>query len=910
MTETPNNLISYGVSTALLLAGWARSQVWCRTLRYPWTLLAFLGRSVLGFLTLLAGAGLAQHALVFSTNWPLWSILLPGAVLIETVIALARLERNIIPHRAGKTLTILRVTTFLTVILTLCQPVVVLNVVHQLHRRIVILLDISASMQVADNNLTLDETVRLAETLRIPAAHRASPTNNEAFLLSLSDSDRQAVNRVASLTRVETALRLLTTRPDPAGTDKSSSSRSRLERLHHDYGVQFYTFAALPTEINTETLISSTSTVAALPTSTLPLQKTDIAGALANIAISLRPEETAGVLLISDGRHNSGGPIDTVARRFQTQQVPVFPLVLGGNTRPPTDAAIVSVNAPESACTKERVSFSVKLKIDGLASSNVTVILFDGIRPVASNTVTPPDGASFRTQVLLSDAPATNGMHAYRVQVQHLQSDVDTNNNVVAVPVRVGGDPINVLLIENYPRWEFRYLKNLFTQRDKNVRLQYLLLNPDRIARAHAPPPRPASVTAKPSEAEATRLPSTEADWMKFDVIILGDVPPAALGQANMEILRTYVRTRGGSLIIIAGSRHMPQSYDHTPLADILPVTFKPAIRPLLNSPDPEFRLALTPAGRNALFMKLDDNPAENLNAWSRIPALHWRNSSLTAKHGATVLAHAVAPDRKPEGMPAHIPDADSLLHQQQRERENALIVTHQDGFGSVLMFAFDQTWRLRYRYGDCYHHKLWGQILSWATTDGITTGSGTVRICTDRARYPSDAPVRILARLATPAFSPITNATPHATLWMDGRKLSRHRLTYREGSQGIYVAEIATPPAGQYRVELDASGISGLATTPPGATIAAEFAVAAGNDTETIDLTADRGELTRLAEQTGGSVLEPTDLDSIEKRLGPARITTTERRQLDLWNSWPWFLLIVTLMSAEWLLRKKVRLP
>ena len=1041
MIEFPNSLAVYSLFTCLLLAGWIRSHVWSRGLSGQWKWLGFTGRSVIGFLTLFAAAGVAQHAIVFSTSWRLWLILLPGAFLIEGIMALARLERNIVSPRAGRTLTVLRVSSILAVLLILCQPVFVFNAVRHIQRHVVVLLDVSASMQVPDNNLTSAEKLRLSESLQLPAARRtcqldliasrlgeisqtllartdwlnalseatpelrsrqlkqqgpaqrkalkqirasledasqsletaaaapflqktataqigdlkrfrsqltaeatqplelaikqiedwdtappspaASVTLRDAlrktalflaeaegrlrpigdevdrsFYQSLSETDRKAVDQVATLRRSELAQRLLASHAAPG----------LLERLDADYGVQVYSFGTFPTEVKPRTLFKTSDAGPLVTPSPRQLPSTDLAGALSKISETLTPEHTAGVILLSDGRHNTASSVESIARTFGTQRIPLFPVVMGGNHTPPTDAAIANITAPESVSTNERVSFTVDLKLDGLSGSNVMVTLFDGAIPVASNTVTPTDGA-FRQQLLLSDLPKTNGLHAYCVKAASFASEVDASNNVFSIPVRVESDSMNVLLIEGTPRWEFRFLKNLFMQRDKNVRLQYLLLHPDQIDGITGRPPRPASVTADPAECEATLLPANEAEWMKFDVIILGDVSPDELGQPNLRHLQRYVLNRGGSLIVIAGSRYMPQAYTGTPLAEILPVTFKPAIRPLLAAPEPEFRLNLTAEGRQAMVLNLDDSPAANLKAWDSLPGLHWRNGSLTARSSATVLAYATPFPPERDDQPASIPDVEAFRKQRQREQANPLVVSHQAGVGSVLMFGFDQTWRLRYKRGDQYHHKLWGQILRWATSDRIATGSSTLRIGTSRSRYPAGSPVRITARLATPDFMPINTANPGAILWTGDKSVSRFKLSYREGSPGIYATELGALPEGLYRIELDTAGISQLSSVSH-APISAEFSVTAAADSETIELSADRGLLASLAGLTAGAVLEPAALDSITKRLGPATLTTRERRQVDLWNSWPWFLLILTLLTAEWMLRKKVRLP
>ena len=815
----------------------------------------------------------------------LWKILVLCVIL--TWLAEMALTRWITLHRRLRSsndaihamrntriaLSTLRAAVVLAAIIMLFQPVLVFNSSRNIQRHVVALLDVSASMQIPDNNLTP------AEARRLPAPLQS---------------------RAATLRRSELALHLLQGQKNGPGL---------LERLDNKYGVNFYTFGAFPIECRIGDMAESNSLAKIRAPPDRQIQSTDIAAALEKATTDLLPEQTAGIILLTDGRHNTAMPVEPLASKLGDQHIPIFPVVFGESRCPPTDAIVVSVDAPESVSTNDRIAFTVDLALNGLSGSNVTTTLFDGPTAVASNTVTP-DSQTFRQQLQLSTVPQTGGLHYYRVEVAPFTSEVDTNNNACNIPVQVNGDPIKVLLIDGYPRWEFRYLKNLFMERDQNVRLQYLLFHPDQITGIPHRLPRAASAAPGQTEVEATLPPANEGEWMKFDVIILGDVDPQELGYANMDILRRYVTDRGGSLVILAGPRHMPHAYAHTPLSGILPVTVHPSLRPLMTAPEPEFRLALTTEGRNAAFMKLDDAPQTNLEIWNNMPSLHWRNGSMAAKEGATVLAYAVAPlNPSATNRDDSVPSAESLLQQQQQERDNALLVAHYAGLGSVLMCGFDQSWRFRFRKGDLYHYKYWGQVLRWATADRIASGSAPLRIGTTRPRYPTGNPVVILARLATPELMPVINATPYATVWNGDKKVLRRQLAYRPESPGIYTAEADSLPEGQYRVELDCSGITTLGSVPA-QPISADFSVIATRDAERIEYTADRGLLSRLASLTSGKVLEPSELDTVFNRLGPASVSCTERHQVDIWDSWPWFIMILALLTAEWILRKKARLP
>jgi len=113
----------------------------------------------------------------------------------------------------------------------------------------------------------------------------------------------------------------------------------------------------------------------------------------------------------------------------------------------------------------------------------------------------------------------------------------------------VTDDRTNVLVVDSFPRWEFRYLRNLFYGRDKSVHLQYVLLNPDRITGQGDRPAVAASASRPFGQAEATRLPASAAEWRKFDAIIIGDIPPAAIDDGTWRDIRQAVSERGSLLI-------------------------------------------------------------------------------------------------------------------------------------------------------------------------------------------------------------------------------------------------------------------------------------------------------------------------------------------------------------------------
>ena len=743
-----------------------------------------------------------------------------------------------------------------------------------------------------------------------PKLMAAGDAVDEACYRGLTLDQRRAVDDAADVTRAELARELLVHTP---GTNSASLLRpaSLLDRLQKNYGVRVYAFGAQPSEISPGRLAEGPATNAETGAASAIGRSTDLAAAMEKALSDVPAEQLAAVVVMTDGRHNAANAVEPVARKLGFQQSPVYPIVMGGGRQPPTDAAIAGVDAPDTVFTNDKVLINVDLKLDGLAGTNVAVRLLDGDTVVATNAVAV-GVPTLRKRIQLGDVPKTNGLHVYRISLQTFPSEVNTNNNDFSVPVYVTADQTKLLLIDDVPRWEFRYLKNLFVSRDTSVKLQYLLFHPDQIDKMPPKAAHAASVTGAVEEAEATALPENEAEWMKFDIVVLGDVAPRDLGADGMKILHKFVADRGGTLVAIAGPQHMPHAYGNTPIAEMLPVLFTPADRALLSGPEPQYRIAVTREGREHVLMKLSENPAENMELWNGLPDIYWRHVVLDTKEGASVLAYAMPPET-PGVLGAEPPgnagDETAAARRRQYERENALIAVQHLALGKVLFLGFDHTWRLRYRRGDLLHHRFWGQVIRWATDNKLPGGSGPVRIGTDRPRYTPDAPIRVRARLVHPDFTPVTDAKVAVTVSTGERRVLRKTMQFQPDSPGLYFADIGSLPEGRYRAALDPDALGSLIAAPSEAP-SVEFAVTGEVPAETVELAADRGLLTRLAGLTGGKVFDPPDIAAMPDLFGPPIVVLKERRQIDLWNCWPFLLLIILLATAEWALRKKVRLP
>ncbi len=792
------------------------------------------------------------------------------------------------------------------------------------------------------------ELDRLGQALRRAAeglaqaeaiARRAGSELDGMMYRMLGQADRAAVDAVAALSRQQLATAALIHKPTPTDPD-AGGGQSLLDALGGRYDVKVYTFAGAPAEADARSWadpFAAGAPAAATGPSTAPAKatpesmRTDLAAGLRKVLSDAG--DLAGVVMLSDGQDNGPDSPEPLARQLGARGAG-FWAVLAGCETPPADAGIIAVESPDTVTLGDRMYANVELKLDGLGGRRVHVSLHDGERVVDTREIRVRGEAS-RRRVQLADEPREAGMHGYRVQVRPdpaggAVAEAFADNNAFALAVSVTKEKAKVLLIESRPRWEFRYLKNLFTGRDKTVRLQYVLTRPDRFFGQPAGKPVPASAARPEGAEEANALPTTEPEWMKFDLIVLGDVSPADLARClpaearkaaggrppdaeAVRILRKFVTDRGGTLVLIAGPAAMPGKYAGTGLAELIPVrTAAAATSPAARPAKAGFRIALTDAGEEHVILRQDVDAGESRQVWGSLPAIYWHSRCLQAHPAAAVLAYAL-PAKPPAWLtgPADDPhaQAERLRRRRQYHRRHALLLAATHGLGKILMLNFDRTWRLRYRVGDSRHHKFWGQVVRWATAGKLPAGTAGVRLGTDKTRYQGDDRPVVRAKIVREDFSPVVTDQVAVVVLADGKPIRRAPMEYVQDSPGLYTATLEALPAGNFRLEMDAPAAKELlgADAEP---VRVEISVAPSAPAEQVDLAANRHLLNRLAELSdGGGVFPAYKARRVLERLPAGTIRERHEKEFRLWDSWLLLGLFCAAVTAEWILRKKAGL-
>lgn len=785
----------------------------------------------------------------FASQWPFWLIAISAAIASEVVLASCRSEQAVATSRPKLSsvqtpLAVLRLALIGFLSGLLLEPVHTHEEEHEEEHAVAVLVDVSDSMS-------------------LPARLGVEPDQTRA----------QAANRFLM--------------------GDATDSNSLLKRMKRDYNVRLYEFGASVREVDQSRWQTLTELAGSRePDSSNWQASTDIADALRQVRGDIPAEKLSGVLLLTDGQDHSRTDLAHQCKPLGSRGIAVNSVVVGNKT-PPKDSLIVGVQAPSQIYHGDSVSLTASMRVDQYNGETGTVRLFDGDelieeKPFAVTSDSHRESVTFRHQ------PEEAKIHQYRVELAEFPGEETNQNNSVTKPVWVSQDRIRVLLIDERPRWEFRYLRNLFAGRDQTVFLQAVLLNADRLAGVPAPPTMRASAQRAFNDCEANALPLDESEWFKFDVIILGDVSAKQLAKEGIRTLERFVKDRGGSLVVVAGPNHMPHAYRNTPLADVLPVLINRPTGLRASSPDQSFHFSATSEGvSHAILQRAGGGDVASF------PELTWRHPNSEAKPGASVLAYASRTLEHPD-------NAQTDLAEQRRQ---ALMLWHRFGTGKVLQLNFDETWRLRYGIGDRLHHEFWGQIIRWAVSERLSAGTDLVRMGTDRTLYKSGERISVQARLLDANRNPITDAPVQVKVLLADEVIRTIDMAPHPDNVGTLQCEIRDlDQSGEYRIELSGGvvdellALEGAGTRTVGLEIGVE---GAAENIEMLDLVADDTIPRQIADWTDGTVVDVANAESVLSNFGPKSTFVRERWTVPLWNRWPVIGLFLCGLSLEWLLRK-----
>lgn len=594
--------------------------------------------------------------------------------------------------------------------------------------------------------------------------------------------------------------------------------------------------------------------------------ETRLGEAIETVIDELRGNPPSAVILFSDGVNTAGLSLVDAAAHARRKGVPLFTVALGSES-PLRDIELNDLLVDEVVFVDDVVNFEFKLSSAGLEGKEARVMLRrkDEADVLVETTITlGKDGETQRGR--LAYRPTVVGEYDYVVEVERRAEESQAENNRQQRHVSVRKEQVRVLLVQAYPSYEFRYLKNLL-ERDNTIKLKTVLQEAD-------------PEYAQLDESALAVFPVRRDELFEYDVLLLGDVNPDFLSAAALADVRAFVEEKGGGVVFICGPRYMPLAFRDSPLAELLPIDFETAA-----GADPgeivneAFQPRPTEAGLVAPTMQLGDTLAETVAIWQGLPPLYWLFEAPALKPAARVWAE------HPERATAdgrHLP----------------VIVMHYAGAGKVILHATDETWRWRFRVGDVYFARYWVQTIRYLSRSKLLGKDRSAELTTDRREYRRGENVRLRLRFFDERQAPGEDDGVIVFVDRAQGKQQRLTLTRHATNRGVFEGVLSRPAEGAYHTAV-------AAPTLPGEAPAADFRVVAPPG-ERARLQADVAALRRAAADTRGRFYDMAGAGRLLRELPAGRqVKTDPLPPLPLWNHWLLLATFLVLLIGEWCLRK-----
>lgn len=604
--------------------------------------------------------------------------------------------------------------------------------------------------------------------------------------------------------------------------------------------------------------------------------QTRLGASVRQVLTELRGAPPSAILILSDGQTTDGEGLAKAAELAARKGVPLYPVGLG-SPQPAKDLELTELLVDDVVFVDDLVRFQAKLLAKGFEGEELTVRLRErppgapGTTPDPASTreietiriKAPPDGQPARVE--LRHRPKQTGEVIYTLEVEPRPRELQSENNRIERTINVRKEKLKVLLADSEPRYEYRYLKN-YLEREETIDLNVVLLTSD-------PEYSDQDRSALPT------FPTSKDELFAYDVVLLGDADPSFLSASQQKNLAEFVTEKGGGILFMAGENFNPLSYRNTPLELLLPIELGDARNPsAIGGGVASFRPTLTTEGRTNPIFRFGDDAAESAQVWENLPELFWYFEAPRKKPAALVLAEHPAQNGSDGKLP--------------------IFVYQFVGAGKSMFNAVDDTWRWRFRAGDRYFGRFWIQTIRFLARSKLA-GQRQAEIQTDRRRYQRNQPVQIRVRFPNPGIAPVSG---EVVVEVEKKGAGPRKITLKSTPSAKNIFEGALPQAseGEYAIRL---------LPPPvleGPVPMAQFRVdAPANELEHVEM--NEPELIRSASLSGGKFYTPLTVGTLLTDLPkPEKVPLDTDPPIPLWNTWPLLGMFLTLITAEWLLRKR----
>ncbi len=559
-------------------------------------------------------------------------------------------------------------------------------------------------------------------------------------------------------------------------------------------------------------------------------------------------ESGRALVLLSDGHDFE--LVNPAKTGFAARQrgVPIYAVPLG-KTGKVRDVSVRITSYQPYCYVKQKARISGALRTIGCELETLSVELLRGDKVVQTQRLRVGEEPEMAVNFDVTE-PAV-GQYEYELRVTPLENEVDRENNRALTYLNVIDQQIQVLFLEGAPYWDTTFLQRSLLRNDK-MNVDSILQYAEGKARL---------IRKKEGESEL-KIPASAEDWRRYDVVVLGRSVDKLLGVESIRQLEDYVRNHGGTVVFSRGRAFAPET--------------KSELEPVIWSAQPteHVRLQVAREGQALAPFRAITGPG----AEEQVPDLIagygvLDKQPLTATLAATQSAGGGDP-------------TPGMVHRR-------------FGDGQVLSVGVDGLWRWAFNAKvegvNTLFDRFWDQMILWlmAGRDFLPTQQFSLRASSANIPLGEKIYFRVVLRENAPKAREIP-----LILEQNGAEIGRTTLIPAETqTQDKLTAEFLPAKVGKF---------SATAKFPDGSSQSVRFIVFDENLEQT-EVATDTNYLRKLAESSGGRLLQPSELGKLLAELKDDRADAAPTTKLtSAWDRAWVFWLIGGLFGADWYLRRR----
>jgi len=602
------------------------------------------------------------------------------------------------------------------------------------------------------------------------------------------------------------------------------------------------------------------------------------------------------VFVFSDGRSTEPEALDSTARAYRELGVPIHVAPVG-DERISGDVAVQDIDAPRDARPGTRVPIRVTLRSRGYDGERTELRIRSAANPREDALATLPVTLSGGEQAheLVIDTDRAKG--PLTVEVSPLPHEAIGANNVVPFQITPVSRKVRVIYMEGGPPNAYRRLSEALAE-DPNIEC----LDIGTVFRGSGPP----GLARKNDPRRG--YPGTGAELFTYDVVICSDIPRGSFTEDQLNWTVELVGQRGGGFAMVGGNNsYGAGQYHKTVWNGLIPVDMGAwglecgFANIIYWGAGRIFRVVVPPEAQGHPIWHFADNRERNGAILEKMPIFYGCNLVERLKPAATILGKSDRPLLSVGQAPIFSCQTFG------RGRTFAMLTDTTPDWGR----DFERIWGE----GDNrYFRKFWRNVVHWLAEN--SGGSNRrLRVETDKVFYRPGQPIEVTARAYDDKLA-------ETDLY---RVVARVRGPTEDASQPfdetatILVRQLADPA---YRGKLTTPQTSKILENPgstvhpllldvaafDGDRVAAQSNVelqVIDDPVEFRDPRPDPSQLKELAQATGGRVIQtPAELAILLAGHPEATVSEVVSRA-PLWDSPLLWLLLLGLLSSEWILRR-----